>query len=158
MNPEAPGIWKAAALVWCDTGLVLRKLPVLTFVALLIVLALELVLVYIPTAVWRSVPAILVFAAWLIAHPFLLTPYLIAVHRLIILGEATAIYRLVPTDKRFQRYFVWSLLPAAMIPTTSDLTWLFWTKRCERMSLERSLGHAEEEVQRGAGCDAASSD
>jgi hypothetical protein len=27
-----------------------------------------------------------------------------------------------------------------------DLTWLFRTKRCERMSLERSLSHAEEEV------------
>ena len=42
MNPEVPGIWKAAALAWCDTGHVLRKLPVLTFVALLIALAFEL--------------------------------------------------------------------------------------------------------------------
>ena len=42
--------------------------------------------------------------------------------------------------------------------TKADLTWLFWTKRCEKMSLERSLGHAEEEVQRGADCDAASPD
>ena len=121
MNPEAPGIWKAAARVWCDTGHVLRKLPVLTFVALLIVLALELVLFYIPAAVWTHVPVILLFAGWLAAHPFLLTPYLIAVHRFIILGETTAIYRLMPMDKQFQRYFVWSLVPAAMIPTTSRL-------------------------------------
>jgi hypothetical protein len=121
MNRETPGIWKAATLVWCDTGHVLRKLPVLTFVALLIVLALELVLFYIPAAVWTHVPAILLFAGWLVAHPFLLAPYLIAVHRFIILGEATAIYRLVPTDKRFQRYLVWSLVPAAMIPMTSRL-------------------------------------
>jgi hypothetical protein len=121
MNPEAPGIWRTAALVWCDTGHVLRKLSVLTFVALLIVFALELVLFYIPTTVWTHVPAILLFAVWLAAHPFLLTPYLIAVHRFIILGETTAIYRLVPTDKRFQRYFVWSLVPAAMIPTTNRL-------------------------------------
>ncbi len=28
----------------------------------------------------------------------------------------------------------------------SDLTGLFWTKRCEKMRLERSLGHAEEKV------------
>jgi hypothetical protein len=27
-----------------------------------------------------------------------------------------------------------------------DLTGLFWTKQCENMSLERSLGYAEEEV------------
>jgi hypothetical protein len=42
--------------------------------------------------------------------------------------------------------------------TRDDLTWLFWTKRCEKISLERSLGHAEEAVQRGADCDAASPD
>jgi len=30
--------------------------------------------------------------------------------------------------------------------TLIDLTWLFCTKRCERMSWERSLGDAEEEV------------
>jgi hypothetical protein len=121
MNPEAPGIWKATALVWCDTGHVLRKLPVLTFVALLIVLVLELFLFYVPTAVWTHVPVMLLFAGWLAAHPFLLTPYLIAVHRFIILGEATAIYRLVPMDKRFRSYFMWSLVPAAMIPATSRL-------------------------------------
>jgi len=28
----------------------------------------------------------------------------------------------------------------------SDLTGLFWTKLCEKLSLERSFGHAEEEV------------
>ena len=27
-----------------------------------------------------------------------------------------------------------------------DLTGLFWTKQCENMSLERSLGYAEEAV------------
>jgi hypothetical protein len=31
---------------------------------------------------------------------------------------------------------------------TADLTWLFWTKLCEKLSLERSFGYAEEEVQR----------
>src|SRR5277367_1517044 len=41
---------------------------------------------------------------------------------------------------------------------TVDLTGLFWTKLCEKLSLERSFGDAEEEVQRGADCDAASSD
>jgi hypothetical protein len=30
----------------------------------------------------------------------------------------------------------------------ADLTWLFWTKLCEKLSLERSFGYAEEEVQR----------
>ena len=31
-----------------------------------------------------------------------------------------------------------------------DLTGLFWTKLCEKLSLERSFGYAEEAVQRGA--------
>ena len=31
---------------------------------------------------------------------------------------------------------------------STDLTWLFWTKLCEKLSLERSFGYAEEEVQR----------
>ena len=40
----------------------------------------------------------------------------------------------------------------------SDLPGLFWTKLCEKMSLERSFGHAEEEVQRRADCGAAAPD
>jgi len=38
-----------------------------------------------------------------------------------------------------------------------DLTGLFWTKRCERIAW-KGAGHAEEEVQRGADRDIASSD
>jgi hypothetical protein len=34
------------------------------------------------------------------------------------------------------------------IKPPTDLTWLFWTKLCEKLSLERSFGYAEEEVQR----------
>ena len=39
-----------------------------------------------------------------------------------------------------------------------DLTELFWTKRFERNCLGKELGHAEEEVQRGAVFDTASAD
>jgi hypothetical protein len=38
-----------------------------------------------------------------------------------------------------------------------DLTWLFWTKRCERIAW-KGADYAEAEVQRGADCDAASPD
>ena len=34
--------------------------------------------------------------------------------------------------------------------SANDLTCLFWTKLCEKLSLERSFGYGEEEVQRGA--------
>jgi hypothetical protein len=40
----------------------------------------------------------------------------------------------------------------------ADLTGLFWTKLCEKLSLERSFGYAEEEIQRGANRGGASSD
>ena len=40
----------------------------------------------------------------------------------------------------------------------ADLTGLFWTKLCEKVSLERSFGHAEEEVQCGADYCAAASE
>jgi hypothetical protein len=44
-----------------------------------------------------------------------------------------------------------------MIEYQGDLTWLFWTKRCEKIAW-KGASHAEEEVQRGADCDVASSD
>jgi hypothetical protein len=40
---------------------------------------------------------------------FLLTPYFIAVHRFIILHEATQGYELAPSQTRFQRFFGWSV-------------------------------------------------
>ena len=50
-----------------------------------------------------------------------------------------------------------SLCVALVVDNRADLTWLFWTKRCERIAW-KGVGHAEEEVQRGADCDAASPD
>jgi hypothetical protein len=40
----------------------------------------------------------------------------------------------------------------------TDLAGLFWTKLCEKMSLERSFGDAKEEIQGRADCGAAASD
>ena len=40
----------------------------------------------------------------------------------------------------------------------ADLTGLCWTKRCEKIGLERSLGYAEEEVQCEVDRDAVSPD
>src|SRR5260221_11642654 len=39
---------------------------------------------------------------------------------------------------------------SAMCRQPDDLTGLFWTKLCEKLSLERSFGNAEEGVQGGA--------
>lgn len=40
------------------------------------------------------------------------------------------------------------MVPNASV-TDTDLTWLFWTKRCERIAW-KGAGHAEEQVQRTA--------
>jgi hypothetical protein len=35
---------------------------------------------------------------------------------------------------------------APVLPLGADLTWVSWTKLCERMSLGKELGYAEEEA------------
>ena len=52
------------------------------------------------------------------------------------------------TDARMER----------ILRRAGDLTGLFWTKLCEKLSLERNFSYAEEEVQRGADRGAAPSD
>jgi hypothetical protein len=44
-----------------------------------------------------------------VAFGFVIAPYMIAVHRLIILGEVTGRYDLEPGDPRFQRFFGWTV-------------------------------------------------
>ena len=47
---------------------------------------------------------------------------------------------------------------AALLPLQAgDLTWLFWTKRCETIAW-KGAGHAEEEVQRGTDRDGTACD
>ena len=57
-----------------------------------------------------------------VASAFFLTPYLIAVHRLIILDEIAPSYILRPGEPRFRKFFLWSLIlwagvaaPAALL-------------------------------------------
>jgi hypothetical protein len=45
-----------------------------------------------------------------VANSFFMTPYIIAVHRLIILEEIAPSYVLRPGEPRFQKFFGWSLL------------------------------------------------
>jgi hypothetical protein len=44
---------------------------------------------------------------FLIGLAFLMTPYLLSVHRFVLLGEAPTRYRLDPTSRRFQLFFGW---------------------------------------------------
>src|SRR5216683_7643384 len=49
-----------------------------------------------------------------IAFGFVMVPYLIAVHRFILLGEVTPGYDLMPGDPRFQRFFGWTIVFALL--------------------------------------------
>jgi hypothetical protein len=106
-----PRTWDAAKAAWIDLYRVFRNLPRVWAVALAINFGF-------------SVPALLMHGnvstgAWIltllfaVAHAFLLTPYNIAVHRLIILDETAQSYVLRPREPRFQKYFGWSLILSA---------------------------------------------
>jgi hypothetical protein len=59
-------------------------------------------------------------AMYNVVQAFLLTPYAIAVHRFIVLGEKTTGYRIAPTDPKFQRFFGWwlALWAPYLVPVT----------------------------------------
>jgi hypothetical protein len=106
-----PRTWDAAKAAWMDLYRVFRNLPRVWAVALAINFGF-------------SVPALLMHGnvstgAWIltllfaVAKAFLLTPYYIAVHRLIILDETAQSYVLRPREPRFQKFFGWSLILSA---------------------------------------------
>jgi hypothetical protein len=107
MMPAMPATWRAAALAWRDTRRAFVAMPALAGIALAIATALQLVETLAePTAPGSLGLGLLVS----LAQAFVLTPYLIAVHRFIILGEVTRRYALEPSEWRFQRFFGWSVV------------------------------------------------
>jgi hypothetical protein len=107
MSRERPSIFAAAATGYRDAGRALRAMPVLALTAfgILVVVATLNVLVE------RTIPAESLFGRDImsIVGSFFLTPFYIAVHRHVILGEVTSRYRLDPLSVRFQLFSVgWS--------------------------------------------------
>lgn len=103
-----PSVGKAAARAWRDLLAVFEKLPRLALIAFVIVVAVAL-----GEAFWRATPTLVSILAQLV-QAFLVTPYLIAVHRLIILGEVAPDYASGFRAPRFQRFFAWSVVFSAM--------------------------------------------
>lgn len=102
-------IGQAASQAWRDTRAALRALSgpaqIVFFVYLVVSAGRRLLL---PTDPSLSTASLLGEFILSLALAFLLTPYLIAVHRFIILGEAGR-YRLAPGEHRFQLFFMWSI-------------------------------------------------
>jgi hypothetical protein len=104
-----PTIGQAAAQAWRDTHAALRALSgpaqVVFFIYLVLSVARRLLL---PTDPLLTTATLLGEFILSIAQAFLLTPFLIAVHRFVILGESTR-YTLAPGEHRFQLFFMWSI-------------------------------------------------
>lgn len=89
-----------------DAWAALRAMPQLA----LIVVGILLVLTLLETILTRVIPRNSLFGHDILSvfHYALVTPYFIAVHRFILLGEVTRHYRLQWDDRRFQLFFGWA--------------------------------------------------
>lgn len=114
-------ILRGVRLAYRDIGRVARAMPRLTGVVLVILLTFNLLELVIPRFVFEWPLADFVFGA---ARAFMLTPFLIAVHRYIILDEVTPHYHLAPQEKRFLRFFAWTLVPTLILAAGSFLQML----------------------------------
>jgi hypothetical protein len=110
-----PSVGKAAGQAWRDALAVFQKLPGLATTALAIVVAIGL-----GQSLWRIGPSGIPESSMLVGilaqlvQAFLITPYLIAVHRFIILGEVSRDYGAGFREPRFRRFFAWSLALSAV--------------------------------------------
>ena len=105
-------IMRAVGMAYRDVVRVARTMTRLVAMVLVILLTFNLLEIFIPRSVFELPLAEFVFGA---ARGFLLTPFLIAVHRYIILDEVTPRYILAPLAPRFLRFFGWTLAPALIL-------------------------------------------
>ncbi len=95
-------------MVWRDARRTLTAMPALAAAVVAIVVGLGLIESLL-AARHESGELAASFLSSLV-QALLLTPYLIAVHRFVILGEVTKRYALTVGDRRFQRFFGWSVI------------------------------------------------
>jgi hypothetical protein len=104
-------VMRAVGMAYRDVGRSLRALRGLAVIALVILLAFDLLEFLLPKGA-REFPV--VGLAISVARAFLLTPFLIAIHRFILIDEVTRHYVIAPHQPRFMRFFVWSLMFPAL--------------------------------------------
>jgi hypothetical protein len=99
-------IVRAVAVAYQDvlrTSRVMRRLFLLALLIVLLIRVSDLVLPHGGTAVGLSIPV------WVI-RSLLLTPFLVAVHRFVLVDDVADHYAIEPHNPRFWRFFVWSLM------------------------------------------------
>jgi hypothetical protein len=97
-------------------------------IGLVILFAMQILRAPIVTGLTAGPPAsktLLIILVYEAVKAFLMTPYAIAVHRFIILGEKTTSYRIAPAETRFRRFFGWSLALLMLVSTPAAISTLF---------------------------------
>jgi hypothetical protein len=100
----------AAKAAYLDLYRVFNDLPRVWAAALAINMGLSIPGLLMDGSTRNGVGVWIVSAPTAIASAFFLTPYLIAVHRLIILDEIAPSYILRPGEPRFKKFLLWSLI------------------------------------------------
>jgi hypothetical protein len=106
MTRASEPIVPTAIASWRDALAARERMPMLLWIAmaaLFAVLFLEFLLL---------VPVHLGFFARIVgaaAQAFVMTPLAIAIHRFVLLGETTSVYRIDPSEPRFQKFFLYAL-------------------------------------------------
>jgi hypothetical protein len=128
MSAQKPPVFQTVTTGYRDVGRVIHAMPVLAGTMMAILIAFNLVsLFFLPApspGEFLSLSDLILFAAGAV-QSFLLTPFLIAVHRFILLNQATGQYALAPQEPRFFRFFGWSLVITSLSLLPAALqTWL----------------------------------
>lgn len=130
MTGEKPPVFQSARNAYADTSRAVAAMPSLTFVVFAISLVYG-VLDYsvghlVGTDIERGYGPLLASSAVGLVWNFFLTPFFIAVHRFIVLGEITPRYELRPGHPRFLKFFGWAVflwalvtIPSLLIPLAS---------------------------------------
>jgi hypothetical protein len=109
MTPSQPSVFAAAATAYRDVADALAAMRSLALVTFLIVLATEILNWGLNKWV-IPVESLLGHEIMQIVISFLVTPFLIAVHRYVLRREITTRYVLEPSDRRFQLFFGWTVV------------------------------------------------
>jgi hypothetical protein len=119
MTAPMPSIPQAVVLAYRDLKAVADGIPSLTIMAVALMIMFDTVTeLQMPGGGGNGTAQQLMIFVIGLAQTLLLTPYMIAVHRLIILGETGAGYVFAPRNSRNQLYFLWwaSFSVAAIAP------------------------------------------
>ena len=133
-------IGQAAAQAWRDTRAALSALAGAAQIAFFIYLLTSAArYLLVPSDPGTGTAALLGAFILSIAQAFLLTPFLIAVHRFVILGE-TGRYTLAPGEHRFQLFFMWSIAMSLLAWAPPFLLWAVKVESTPGGALSLALG------------------